>query len=153
MQRFAPQSLAAAPHQLVFLAQHRKTYQRCLQSLRHSLVLVFRTEQPWLDPRDRDLLWDAFGLPMYEQIYSATGLLATECEAHDGLHAAKGADWTVGLTGELWYREPASWWEDRGETFAPSGLFGSVDGAACPCGRRTPRLRVESGLRAFAEVA
>lgn len=36
---------------------------------------------------DRDLLWRAFEVPVYEQVVDAQGrLLASECEAHDGLH-------------------------------------------------------------------
>jgi hypothetical protein len=55
--------------------------------LTHALI-VFRDE---LDPRltdaERDRLWLAFHVPVFEQIIAADGtLLAAECEAHDGLH-------------------------------------------------------------------
>ena len=167
LERYKPECLAGSLGQLLFLASLRCSKALALASMRHSLVVVFQTEQPWIAVEDREDLWAAFGLPVYEQIYSITGLLATECEAHDGLHVTAGAHWNRDANGELWFREPAAWWEDRGGTFAPSGLFGDVDEAGCPCGRPTPRLRIvgptqrevlrnsdAAGARkAFAEVA
>lgn len=167
LEQYNPDCLAGSLGQLLFLASLRCSKTVTLGSLRHSLVVIFQTEQPWLAREDRDDLWAAFGLPVYEQIYSVTGLLATECEAHDGLHITPGASWNQDANGELWYREPPAWWEDRGETFAPSGLFGDVEAMPCPCGRLTQRLRIGgptqrqvlqnsdvSGPRkAFAEVA
>jgi hypothetical protein len=142
LEQFAPESMAGSLGELLFLASLRCSKALRLDALRHSLVVIFQTEQPWITREDREDLWAAFGLPVYEQIYSITGLLATECEAHDGLHIAPGAIWNRRLNGELWFREPASWWEDRGDAFAPSGLFGDVEEAPCPCGRPTPRLRI-----------
>ncbi len=139
---FRPQTLAGSLRQLLFLASMRESVRPKLAALRHSIVVIFQTEQTWLSADDREELWSAFGLPVYEQIYCASGLLATECEAHDGLHVAKGSEWTVGQAGELWCHEPTAWWEERGESFAPSGLFGAVDSLPCACGRKTPRLRI-----------
>jgi hypothetical protein len=40
-----------------------------------------------LGDRDRDLLWQAFELPVFEELRGLDGeLLASECEAHSGLH-------------------------------------------------------------------
>jgi hypothetical protein len=142
LEEYAPESLAGTLGELLFLASLRCSKALRLDSLKHSLVVIFQTEQPWITREDREDLWAAFGLPIYEQIYSVTGLIATECEAHDGLHITPGAKWSRRPNGELWFREPAAWWEDRGDAFAPSGLFGDVDESACQCGRTTPRLRV-----------
>lgn len=162
LRKYAPASLAGSLRQLLFIASMRAAYSDYLESVNHSLVVIFQAEQPWLSDRDRDELWDAFGLPVYEQIYCATGLLASECEAHDGLHTAKGAEWTTSHDGELWFREPPAWWEERGESYAPTGLFGRVNIAPCACGRKTSRIHVlgpgaallaTEDLSAFAEVA
>ncbi len=142
LERYRPECLAGSLGELLFLASLKCSKALELPSLGHSLVVIFRTEQPWLTAEDREDLWAAFGLPVYEQIYSFTGLLGSECEAHDGLHITKGATWSRGPQGELWFREPAAWWQDRGDAFAPSGLFGHVDESACPCGRPTARLRI-----------
>ncbi len=40
-----------------------------------------------LSEPDRNLLWEAFGLPVFEQLRGFDGeLLASECEAHAGMH-------------------------------------------------------------------
>jgi hypothetical protein len=152
--RFEPHCLAGSLSQLLFLASLRKAESQKLGSLQHSLVVIFQTEQPWLNEEAREELWSAFGLPIYEQIYSASGLLATECEVHDGLHVCKGSTWMAAELSELWYSEPASWWEDGGDSFVPTGLFGSVDLSPCACGRSTPRLQIcANPILAFSEVA
>lgn len=162
IRKFAPVSLAGSLRQLLYLASMRSSYTNRLDCITHSLVVIFQAEQPWMSDRDRDELWDAFGLPVYEQIYCSSGLLATECEAHDGLHTARGAEWTTCHDGELWFREPPAWWEERGESYAPTGLFGRVNIAPCACGRKTSRIHVlgpgsallaTEDLSAFAEVA
>lgn len=142
LQEYEPHSIAGSLGQLLFLSSLRMAGMPKLDSVSHSLVVTFHTEQPWLTNEDRDELWSAFGVPIYEQIYCASGLLATECFAHDGLHAAKGAEWHADENGELWFREPVSWWEERGEAYAPSGLFGAVESEPCECGQPGARLRI-----------
>ena len=62
--------------------------------------------------RDRDLLWTAFQVPVFEQRLGMDGtVIARECEAHDGLHLA--------VTG--WFHGPL-----RKEF--------------CECGRTEPRI-------------
>ncbi len=69
---------------------------------------------------DRENLWSAFRVPVFEQVIGKSGkLLAAECEAHDGLHIASPA---LPL-----HRE-------------------SLDDSPCPCGRKTPRIGVTRGV-------
>ena len=65
---------------------------------------------------DRECLWWAFRVPVFEQVIGKSGkLLAAECEAHDGLHVAS---------------------PDR-------PLHGeALDDSLCPCGRKSPRIAV-----------
>lgn len=76
----------------------------------------------------RDLLWDRFGVPVYEQVLSSQlDLLATECDAHEGLHLMR-----KGVQHQDY----------------------SVEEVACGCGDRTPRLcRIEEPARAMKAAA
>ncbi len=56
----------------------------------HSLVILSRVDTGLVTAEERELLWDAFGLPVFEQVLDAANhLLAYECEAHDGLHVLR----------------------------------------------------------------
>jgi hypothetical protein len=67
-----------------------------------------------LTDADRDWLWSAFRVPIFEQIIGESGeLLATECEAHNGMHVQ-----SVRLRCD----QP------------------DLDPTPCDCGRDTPRL-------------
>ena len=78
-------------------------------------AIVFRKEfEPRLNDAERDRLWRAFRVPVFEQIIADDGtLLAAECEAHSGLHIE-----------------------------SPKLAAGDheIDRAVCGCGRATPRL-------------
>lgn len=76
-------------------------------------VVVFTYESA-LSDHDRDWLWMRFGAPVFEQYLSADNqLLATECDAHDGLHVIA--------------------------SFTPPEGF-VLDTRICGCGDRRPRL-------------
>ncbi|MEO8098803.1 MAG: hypothetical protein ABI811_13960 [Acidobacteriota bacterium] len=80
----------------------------------HALIAVSRWGQPLLTASERERLWRAFHVPVFEQIIGATGrVLAAECEAHDGLHVA--------------------------QSTVEQGTY-SVDESPCPCGKKTARL-------------
>ena len=73
-----------------------------LESLRgiaepeHALIVFLFPWEPRVPEPSRDRLWRAFGVPIFEQVISERGeLLATECEAHDGLHIVS-RDFAVG---------------------------------------------------------
>lgn len=53
----------------------------------HSVVVLSQALGARLIRRERDRLWQLYEVPAFEQVLSASGeLLASECEAHDGLH-------------------------------------------------------------------
>lgn len=55
--------------------------------LRHAAVVFTYGTDSALHDDHRDFLWEAFGVPIFEQCLGPNNeLLATECEAHDGLH-------------------------------------------------------------------
>ena len=58
-----------------------------LPSLTLPLVVFSSLRTGILSQQDRERLWQAFGLPFYEQIRDDEGrLLAYECDARDGFH-------------------------------------------------------------------
>jgi hypothetical protein len=76
--------------------------------------VIARPGEPRLNDTDRDRLWRAFRVPIFEQIVGRAGeLLAAECEAHDGLHIESPRLKIEGLP---------------------------IDASPCACGRKTPRL-------------
>ena len=107
---FAPAAVAGTFEQLNTLAREG------ISSLTHSIIVLWRPEQQRMSHADRDGLWSAFRVPVFEQVIGKSGrLLAAECEAHDGLHVAS-PDFSL-----------------HGE---------SVDDSLCPCGRKSPRIGV-----------
>ncbi len=85
-----------------------------LVSVTHA-VIVFRTESdPLLTMAERERLWRAFRVPVFEQMIGPDcSLLAGECEAHNGLHI----------------ESPKFATADR-----------EIDDTPCGCGRTGPRL-------------
>ena len=78
--RFNPTSIAGPPEQL------RRLTGLGLQ-LRHAVIAFTYQGQAGLSSDDRDLFWDSFGVPVFEQHLSHSNqLLAMECDAHAGLH-------------------------------------------------------------------
>lgn len=105
---FAPEVIAATWPQLCALSQNSAA------AAARAVIVLSRRGSPLLTRADRDALWRAFHVPVFEQIIGARGrLLAAECEAHDGVHI-----------------------EAEGVT-AP-GFF--LDESPCACGLKTPRL-------------
>jgi hypothetical protein len=104
---FAPAVIVATRAQLLALAESAPV-------LTHALVAVARPTDMLLTAADRDQLWRAFRVPVFEQLIGPRGeRLAAECEAHDGLHI----------------EAPSHAWTGY-----------AIDGGLCGCGLRTPRV-------------
>ena len=107
---FAPAAVAGTLEQLKVLARER------IPSLTHSVIVLAHPEQRRMSDADRESLWWAFRVPVFEQVIGKSGkLLAAECEAHDGLHVTSP---DLPLNDE------------------------SLDDSLCPCGRKSPRIGV-----------
>jgi len=106
---YAPAAIAGTWTQLEALVP------QAIPSLTHALIVVALADQPLLAPAQRQKLWDAFGVPVFQQIVTPNGtLLAAECEAHDGLHIESAK---LSLTGL------------------------AMETALCACGRKSPRVK------------
>jgi phenylacetate-coenzyme A ligase PaaK-like adenylate-forming protein len=111
-------------------------------------VVVFTgIEHGILRQADRDLFWQIFQVPLFEQLRGLGGeLLAVECEAHHGLHICT-TDSVLELEespsgSELVYTSLTSL--EYPLVRLATGLAGDVHSAPCECGDATPRL---TGLR------
>ncbi|MGH9662389.1 MAG: hypothetical protein ACRD96_27810 [Bryobacteraceae bacterium] len=79
--RFEPQALAAPVDVLLRMSASG------LPRLSHALIAFTGIERTRVDEADRDALWRAFRVPLFEQFVGLDGeLIAYECEAHHGLH-------------------------------------------------------------------
>ncbi len=120
--QFAPAAIAATPAQLEALSGEP------IPSLRNAVIALVRPGEPRLTEEDRERLWRAFRVPVFEQMIDQLGrLLAYECEAHDGLHV---------------------------ESPGISPRMGEVlETAPCGCGKTTPRLTAPERAENLRRVA
>ena len=110
---FRPAAIAATWPQLESLLAAKST------SLTHALIVLGRPSDPLLTGQQRQRLWQAFRVPIFEQIIGYNGaFLAAECEAHAGLHVE-----SPQLEAPMF---------NTGEYF--------IEDAPCGCGRKTPRI-------------
>ena len=144
MQAFEPDDLPAlieyAPDALVLplgnalaLADQKRRGLMDLPSLKSALIVLTSVQLPEsasIAPHHRDLLWRAFGLPVFEQLRGLDGRVAArECEVHDGLHFTPDADSAA--------NDGASLLMDL-----PAGCDAEVVREHCECGAETPRLKI-----------
>jgi hypothetical protein len=117
---FAPAAIAATWPQLEAMIQEK------IPSLTHALIVLAQPGDELLTKAQRERLWKAFRVPVFQQIVNRSGeLLAAECEAHDCLHMESSKFVAIGLP---------------------------LDRTPCGCGRKTPRLKFQA-LRAAAADA
>jgi hypothetical protein len=114
-----------------------------LPFLDRAVVALQSFEQGLLLEEDRELFWHVFGVPLYEQLLGLDGeLLATECEAHSGLHLKMDNAIFESLPGtdgpELLVTSLQQ--ERRVVLRMNTGLLADMDSTTCACGLSTPRL-------------
>jgi phenylacetate-coenzyme A ligase PaaK-like adenylate-forming protein len=101
---------------------------------------------PPLSGEDRDLLWRAFGVPVFEQLRGWDGsVLARECEVHDGLHIDENAAIFEIREGELITTQLTS--IEQPILRARTGISAELVKEHCECGAETPRLRSLAKIR------
>jgi hypothetical protein len=85
--RTRPAVIAAPVADLIRLARR---WESQWERPTHFLVVLSRTDTGLATVAERDMLWDAFGLPVFEQVLDGSNqLLAYECDAHEGLHVRR----------------------------------------------------------------
>ncbi len=95
----------------------------------------------------RVVLWQAFGVPVYELFVGPGGVLvACECEAHEGWHVERGVTLSL-VDGEIVLEGAGP--NARGRAGTPTGLSACIDDEICPCGRAGTRL---TNIQALASI-
>lgn len=139
IRQFSPEAIAAPAAVLMQLAEMARRHGEVFPALARVIAFTGPAHST-LSEQDRNDLWSAFEVPIFEQCLGPGGaVLAWECEAHDGLHiveenviveqdASSGLILTC-LTG---YRYPA--------IRVVAGCTANVEKRACGCGHAGPRL-------------
>jgi hypothetical protein len=90
LEEFEPDSLAGPSSRLRALAELILAGRFRLPSVKATVIAFTGLKHGCLAPGDRDLFWQAFQVPVFEQFRGfSQELLGWECEAHDGLHIAE----------------------------------------------------------------
>jgi hypothetical protein len=110
--------------------------------LTNAVIAFTGVNQGDLTGQDRELLWDVFQVPVFEQYLGFDGrLVAWECEAHEGLHVqsseavmeesdGSGSELLMTSLTNLTY--PA--------LRLSTGLYGALASGPCECGSNTEKL-------------
>ena len=152
---YRPHVLSGPAPTLVRLAQAVIGNSARFPELNCGVVAWSGIGRPVLKTAERDLLWLAFQVPVFEEFRGWCGEpLAWECEAHDGFHVSvERAVFTADpYSDEL--RVAVTTLSDIPK-FLPTGLDGRVIDGPCPCGLDGPRLvslhtRTDNLLRSVA---
>jgi len=133
LESFAPHVLVGSPSELRRIAELSERGVVELASVDRAIFALTRCgEQPVSDV-SRVVLWQAFGVPVYELFVGTRGaLLASECEAHEGWHIEEGAKFSA-VRGEIVL-------ETGARRVSATGLTGRIESEPCPCGRSGSRL-------------
>ncbi|HYA16998.1 MAG TPA: hypothetical protein VEF06_06010 [Bryobacteraceae bacterium] len=120
--------------------QHRRPVVSCWMAVLTSLAA------PPFEQADRDLLWCAFGVPVFEQLRGWDGtVIARECEVHDGLHVDEAAAIFETREGELIATQLTT--PEQPILRARTGLSAELVKEHCECGAETPRIRSLAKIR------
>jgi hypothetical protein len=134
LQALAPNVVVGSLSEMQRLADHAARGSIDASSIDHALVVLTRYGSKPLNDIARVMLWQSFGVPIFELYLSLDhSLLASECEAHEGWHLTPGVGLASLDTGELIL-------DGAGNSGLRTGLRASLDETPCPCGRTSPRI-------------
>jgi hypothetical protein len=107
------------------------------------IIAYTRVGERLLSPSVRERLWDAFELPVFEELRGFDGeLLAAECEAHEGLHLEAQSAVFEKLDGELVVTSLMGL--ENPVLRLRTGLAGTIETGACACGGSVARFVPEA---------
>ena len=119
---YAPEALVAGLDLALSLSDRKQRGIFDLPSQRTAFVVLTSIDDSPLADDYRDLLWRAWGVPVFEQLRGPDGtIIARECEVHDGLHIVAGT-------------------ADAQELLRARADLEIVT-SVCECGAETPRMR------------
>jgi hypothetical protein len=140
LEAFRPQVLIGSASRLKQLSEEIQAGQIDFNSVDHAVFILTSCGEAPVDDVFRVLLWQSFGVPVYELLVTEDGeLLAADCEAQEGWHLQSGIEANV-LNRELHLRT-------AGGRLVHSGLTAEISAHRCPCGRATCRITNAERLR------
>jgi hypothetical protein len=136
---FPAEALAGPTGELARLAGDSEAGQPAATRGARRLIVYTKLGDRLLSAAVREQLWRAFELPVFEQLRGLDcELLASECEAHQGLHLESDAAVFEILDGEL---VVTSLVDLRYPVLRlRTGLAGSIERQPCACGGTAPRF-------------
>jgi hypothetical protein len=136
LESWAPNALIGSAADLQRLTDRVRLGTIELKTLDHSISVLTAVGDEPLSDSQREMLWDCFGVPVYELYTDESRILAYECEAHEGWHITPGSPLRTS-EGELLFGSSS------GKSL-PTGLQREMDNSPCRCGRAGARLVVPS---------
>jgi len=133
IEAYRPRVLAGTAADLHELAERVELNVIELSSVDHAIFVLTGCGDEPLGDVLRVVLWQTFGVPVYELFLAASGVLAaSECETHEGWHIEPGATFALSNR-ELVF-------DGFGRKRVRTGLSASIDHSPCACGRTGKRL-------------
>jgi hypothetical protein len=132
LSEFRPQVLVGSSAHLLQLARMVNSEERPFPKLDSAVFVITDFRDAPLSDGDRNALWNAFFVPVYEVVLSDDGaLVASGCEAQEGWHVEQGVRFSR-VNDQLWYSR-------RGRQTG-TGLVGQIEDETCACGRPGQRI-------------
>ena len=133
LEAYRPRALAGETADLERLLEQVQFGMLDLTSVDRAVLVLTRYRTRPMSDISRVALWQGFGVPTFELYLGPdNSLLAAECEAREGWHLEPGV--------ECWSHDGELILDSPGNYGLRTGLTATVEEAACPCGRTTPRL-------------
>lgn len=140
LEAFRPQVLIGSAARLKQLSEEVRAGQIDFNSVDHAVFILTSCGEVPVDDVFRVLLWQSFGVPVYELLITEDGeLLAADCEAQEGWHLQPGVEANL-ASRELHLRTPAG-------RLVHTGFSAEINTQICPCGRLTSRIVNAERLR------
>lgn len=142
---YEPEVLAGSVARLRSLARAVARKRIRLAPPKRAVLAFSGPELGALDAEDRDLFWSTYQVPLFEQFQLAGETVASECDAHSGLHFyperaivefrdhARGSELVVSCLRPT--PVPVLRWA--------TGFTGHMCQGRCGCGQASPRLEIE----------
>lgn len=139
IENFEPQVLIGRTADLERLANLADSGIVDLSSVDTAILVTASFGDNVINDVERVVLWQAFGVPVYELLLSSDGrLLGSECEAHAGWHLEP--DIRLSRTGGVVT-------VDSGREKRRLGMTAQVETTPCECGRTEPRIVMDGRPR------
>jgi hypothetical protein len=140
LREYAPEVLVMPLDLSLSLADQKRRGLFDLPSLQTAIVVLTSLADSPMTDHHRELLWRAFGVPVFEQLRGYDGtVIAAECEVHDGLHINEAEAILQLHLNELLATQLTALEEPV--VRARTGLSAEIVTGHCECGAETPRLK------------